>query len=181
VPPPPFGPGGRAHSLGGEGLGEFLFPTRGHTLWCSVFISTLCCKGTVYLCMTSYICSDGILNFSQWPHRYTEHTQRTSFQSPHPPLFSPTPHADFLNPFLFIRGFSCPCCVQASSSLNCLNPFLFIRGLSCPSCIQVSSSLNCLNPFLFIRGLSCPSCIQVSLSLNCLNLTDCHIRPSKFK
>ena len=24
------------------------------------------------------------------------------------------------------------------------NPFLFIRGLSCPSCIQASLSLNCL-------------------------------------
>ncbi len=24
-----------------------------------------------------------------------------------------------------------------------LNPFLFIRGLSCPSCIQASLSLNC--------------------------------------
>ncbi len=26
------------------------------------------------------------------------------------------------------------------------NPFLFIRGLSCPSCIQASLSLNCLKP-----------------------------------
>jgi hypothetical protein len=35
--PLPFGPGGRAHSLAGEGLGGGVpIPTRGHTLWCSI-------------------------------------------------------------------------------------------------------------------------------------------------
>jgi hypothetical protein len=43
VPPPfdPGGGGGRAHSLTGEGVGGVPIPTRGHTLWCSIFISTL--------------------------------------------------------------------------------------------------------------------------------------------
>ncbi len=37
--------GGGAHSLGGDGLG-IPIPTRGHTLWYSVFRSTLCLHGT---------------------------------------------------------------------------------------------------------------------------------------
>jgi hypothetical protein len=40
-----------------------------------------------------------------------------------------------------------------------LNPFLFIRGLSCPSCIQVSLSLNCLQ--LIIPGFP-HNCLLVS-------------------
>ncbi len=40
-----------------------------------------------------------------------------------------------------------------------VNPFLFIRGLSCPSCIQATLSLNCLK--LTIHG--CPhNCLPVS-------------------
>ncbi len=34
-----------AHPLAGEGLGESQFQ-RGHTLWYSVYISTLCCAGS---------------------------------------------------------------------------------------------------------------------------------------
>ncbi len=32
-PPPPFGPGGRAN----RGVGGVQNPTRGHTLWCSIY------------------------------------------------------------------------------------------------------------------------------------------------
>ncbi len=37
----------------------------------------------------------------------------------------------------------CTYCTVNALLLN-INPFLFIRGLSCPSCIQASLSLNCL-------------------------------------
>ncbi len=41
--PPPFGPGGRhTGTLAcGRGFGGVPIPTRGHTLWCSVYICTL--------------------------------------------------------------------------------------------------------------------------------------------
>jgi hypothetical protein len=39
--PPPFGTGGRAHSLAAKGVGRVPIPTRGHTLWCSIYVSTL--------------------------------------------------------------------------------------------------------------------------------------------
>jgi hypothetical protein len=41
-----------------------------------------------------------------------------------------------------------------------LNPFLFIRGLSCPSCVQAPLSLNCLK--LAIPGFP-HNCLPVSL------------------
>jgi hypothetical protein len=72
-----------------------------------------------------------------------------------------------LNPFLYIRGFSCPCCVQASLSLNCLK--LTIPGFA-HNCLPVSCGDIGLNknlglvlawksglnvPFLSL-GCSCP-------------------------
>jgi hypothetical protein len=44
VPPPPFVPGGGAHSLAREGVYRVRvpIPTRGHTLWYSLYIYFLC-------------------------------------------------------------------------------------------------------------------------------------------
>ncbi len=44
-------------------------------------------------------------------------------------------------------------------SINTFNPFLFIRGLSCPSRVQASSSLNCLKPNI---PRFPPNCLPVS-------------------
>jgi hypothetical protein len=41
VCPPPFG-GGEGTLACGRGVGGVPIPTKGHTLWCSVYISTLC-------------------------------------------------------------------------------------------------------------------------------------------
>jgi hypothetical protein len=41
-PPPPPVPGGGAHSLARERGGRVTMPTRGHTLWYSLNICTLC-------------------------------------------------------------------------------------------------------------------------------------------
>ncbi len=38
--PPPFDPGG-GHTRLREGVGGVPIPTRGHKLWCSIYISTL--------------------------------------------------------------------------------------------------------------------------------------------
>jgi hypothetical protein len=44
---PPLGPGKGAHSACGRGDGRVPIPTRGHTLWCSIYIITLCLYGSL--------------------------------------------------------------------------------------------------------------------------------------
>ncbi len=48
--PPHFGPGGEGTLACGKGVGGVPIPTRGHTLWCSVYVSTLgyLLRSTVY-------------------------------------------------------------------------------------------------------------------------------------
>ncbi len=41
VPPPPLWSGGRGTFAGERGGGRVPIPTKGHTLWCSIYISTL--------------------------------------------------------------------------------------------------------------------------------------------
>ncbi len=52
------------------------------------------------------------------------------------------------------------------------NPFLFIRGLSCPSCIQASLSLNCLKLIIpgFPHNCLLLSCEDIGLFKKVLGL-----------
>ncbi len=48
VCPPPFGPGGEGTLGCGRGVGGVPILTRGHTLWCSLYISTLWVRALGY-------------------------------------------------------------------------------------------------------------------------------------
>ncbi len=54
VPSPPLWSGGEGTLAGGKGVGGVPIPTRGHTLWCSVYVSTLCATALSYLSVNEY-------------------------------------------------------------------------------------------------------------------------------
>ncbi len=54
-PYPPLVPGGGAHSLVGEGEVVVPIPTRGHTLWYSVYLCTLWCQDSMQRSTRSHV------------------------------------------------------------------------------------------------------------------------------